>query len=297
MTPVTLQISLSPLDMAHAALIVPHQLQHFASQCQQVLLVWDLDPGLRYQEVAFRQRWDQGVAFIELFHQALQQEFPQLESLHLKASDTRAEAAVRPYIASLNTGSAAIPAKDFRGGPFLSYLYALASARFDHVLHLDSDMMFAGNSSGWVASALEALQADSDLFCVSPPGGPLKNRPATRHVFFTTRHFLSDRRRWLNQIQLQIRPQTFTDELAKEIHAEVLENTLSQWMQQQGLFRLDHAGPDAGFCSLHPPVPPHRDFMTCLPKLLDALSQGWMPECQYGHYNLQTETLATLISG
>ncbi len=293
MTPVTLQISLSPLDMTHAALIVPHQLRHFAEQCQQVLLVWDMDPGLRYQQASFRLRWDQGLSFIEMFNQALLNEFPQLEIRQLPADNPDVEAAVRPYIDGLE----AIPAKDFRGGPFLSYLYAMAIASYDHVLHLDSDMIFVGQSQGWVQNAVQALQAEPTLFCISPPGGPQRQVKSERNSFFTTRHFLSDRRRWRGQVQIQYRQEDPTNTVICPPYAEVLENTLSQWMQQQGLFRLEHAGPDVSFCSLHPPVPPEHNFITHLPDLLNALTQGWMPECQYGHYNLQTQTLETLISG
>ena len=293
MPPVTLQISLSPLDVAHASLIVPHQLRYIAEQCDEILMVWDMDPGPRYQESTFRQRWDQGLNFIVMLNQALQHEFPQLQIRQLNANDPDAENAVRPYIA----GSEAIPAKDFRGGPFLSYLYALAIARYDHVLHLDSDMIFIGQSTGWIQAAVQALNTDPDLFCISPPGGPQRHFKPARYSFFTTRHFLSDRRRWLEQVPLQSHQADPANAFNCPPHAELLENTLSVWLQQKGLFRLEFALPDSDFCSLHPPVPPQHDFITRLPDLLNALAQGWMPECQYGHYNLQAQTLEALICG
>ena len=113
---VSLQISLTPLDLPYAALLLPHQLGRWAGQCHESLLLWDLDPGPRYaRDAAYAQRWDLCLSSLDALHNALQQDWPQLVQLAL-----RPDPGLNAHLSArfFTPGTPSLPAKDFRGGAF-----------------------------------------------------------------------------------------------------------------------------------------------------------------------------------
>lgn len=289
--PVTLQISLCPLDLAHAALIVPHQLKIWAPQCAETLLVWDLDPGPRYQDSAFRQKWDAGLTAIQGFCQALLAEWPQLKFAAFQAQPELLSALASRFFVP---GTPLLPAKDFRGRPIAAYFYALAIAANDWVLHLDGDMMFGGQSSRWVAEARAALQADASLLYAMPSVGPVTSHPL-RGPEFTARCFFLDRRRLARALTPELRqmPDLFEARWVPP-YAETAELMIAHWMARQGLQHLALLGTEPGMWWLHPPVPASPAFLPALPQLLQALAADALPALQNGSYDLLEATLEAL---
>lgn len=289
---ISLQISLTPADIPHAALILPHQLRIWAPQAAEVLLVWDLDPGPRYEsEPGYRAHWQNCLSSLELLNSALRQDFPGIRILTSASDDhTRQHLSERFF----RPGSPALPAKDCRGGPFSAYFAALALAAHPLILHLDADMMFGGQSPHWLSEARTALTADPGLLCISPPGGPPPwTTEQTFTPWFSSRCFLLDRRQLAQALELSYRDPAGTPGMFAP-YAELPENLISRFMQQQQLQRHNLAGSEPGMWSLHPPVPPQPDFLPLLPRLLAALDQQRLPALQQGDYNLRPATLQAL---
>lgn len=277
------------MDLAHASLIVPHQLSFWAAQFQEICLVWDLDPGPQIALPAYRQRWEQGLAYQASFEAALGSQYPAIKFLEVQADLQTRRKLARQFFPGLEL----IPAKDFRGGPFLAYFYALAAVSSDWVLHIDSDMLFAGCAQGWLSQALESLQSEPRLLCVSPSGGPAYQPETRESQFFSSRSFFIDRRRLYQALTCSYRPPEIPNGV--EPFAELPENLISLWMRSEQLWRLELPG--QGLWSLHPPVPPLVEFLPALPVLLQKLAQQpqKVPESQYGKYNLQADSLREWI--
>lgn len=303
MLPVCLQISLTPLDLGHAALILPHQLNFWASACQELLLVWDLNPGPRLAEPLYRQRWERGLSYFELLNQTLQRDYPRLRILTVDdAAERQAQLSAR-FLAG-----APMPLKDFRGGPFYAYFEALERAELDWVLHLDADKIFAGVALPWLSEALAFLQRDARYFCLCPPGGPPRIVGNIGYANFTSRAYLLDRRNLPSALPLRHRdPERLrTQGLSAPVppYAELPEHLLSDWMHTQGKRRLElrctASGADLGVFSLHPPTDSasaRQLFEQHLPRILQLLALGQIPELQRGHFNLQAAWLKQLAQG
>src|SRR5205807_576517 len=105
---------------------------------------------------------------------------------------------------------------DWNGGPFYSYFFGLHAAKHQYVFHMDSDMMYGGGSSTWIAEALHLLAERPDALVCSPLPGPpttdgrlrsqvLEPEPHTSLAFrsraLSTRLFLLDRNRFASRIK------------------------------------------------------------------------------------------------
>ena len=69
-------------------------------------------------------------------------------------------------------GGRRVPAKAHDGAPVYAYYFGLWAARNDHVLHVDSDMLFGGGSSAWMGEATDALADRAELLFCNPLAGP-----------------------------------------------------------------------------------------------------------------------------
>lgn len=286
-----LQITLTPPDIPHAALIVPHQLRIWAPQCQEIMLVWEMDPMPLYPRiVAYRETWDRCLPLVEAFNQAICSDWPQTKIVVVDSSAERLH-----QLSKLFFYQGLSPKKDVRAGPFYSYLYGLWASSFDYVFHLDADMMFGGQSAHWLAEAHQALAADQSVLAVHPPGGPppaAAERPTLRALSFTTRAYLMDRRRLYQTLAMTYRPlsRLLRDNpdpaLWAEPYGDLIETLIERHMAAHGLCRLDLPGSEPGMWSLHPPGLRHPLFYPLLPQILEAICQNQLPAYQQGHYNL-----------
>jgi hypothetical protein len=295
---VTLQINVAPLDLPHAVHILPHQLRQWAGQTQEVLFTLDLQGPRRGR---LREAWDAQARPMETL----------LEELCLMHPGARA--CTVDYAAETNRQVAEdlldisfLPAKDTKGGSFYPYFYGLHRAQNDLVLHLDSDVMFGGGSQTWIAEACRLLEEHPIALACSPLPGPpmaaptLRTQAARRFQHdslafcfssLSTRLFVIDRR----DLRERLRPLELPPPIraASRLAAMVRGNPpygaaelmLSKAMQRAGLLRVDFLGSPPGMWSLHPPFR-SPDFYRALPRLIESIEAGDVPEAQRGDYDL-----------
>jgi hypothetical protein len=318
---VTLQISLAPGDLRHAAQIVPHQLRAWRTQFDEALLTLDLHRSAGH----YGRGWDEGREAIERMVEELAAGESGARVVHV---DYSSEA-----IASVSDaffGGRRVPAKAHDGAPVYAYYFGLWAARNDHVLHVDSDMLFGGGSSAWMGEATSALADREELLFCNPLAGPptsdgtLPQRvvdrmlrwggelptpdpapwPAFRLAHVSSRLFLVDRRKLVERLgPIPLRrpgiagwrgarassPTTVRHLLAARLrgreHVATPEDTLSALMRERGLFRLDFLGSAPGMWSLHP-TDRSEAFFAALPRIVELVENGDMPAEQLGDYNI-----------
>jgi hypothetical protein len=292
----TLQISLAPSDLPHARVILAHQLRTWAAQVQEVLLTVD---GLRGAgHGRFAEGWDERRPGLDALLDEAAAAHP-----HLRVAEVDYAAPARAAVAERFFAGAAVPEKDSRGGPFYAYFFALAEARHDTVLHLDSDMLFGGGSPHWMREAAELLAARDDVLACNPLGGPPTDDPARwrdpreplpslafRCSSISSRVCLLDRRRLSGADGLAPRPPArLRSRLKARLHghpdAALPEDLLTAAMHARGMARLDLLGSAPGMWSLHPPFRSQR-FYAELPALVDRIERGDVPDAQRGEFDV-----------
>jgi hypothetical protein len=304
---VTLQISLAPNDLPHAVDTVPHQLRRLGGQVENIDLTLDLHrSGGRYGS-----DWEGQLPGLERFLEGLVGEWP-------KARVCRADyspQALREVGEAFFNG-AEVPPKAGTGAPMHSYFWALLQARDDHVFHVDSDVMFGGGSQTWVREAVELLARRDDVILCSPlpgpprPDGELPDRVVERmhrwggHFLgreplsslayrlghASSRLFFAQRSRILADLcplpllrgSLRERARWRTEGGSPY---EIPEHIMTAVMRRQGLVRVDFLGEAPGLWSLHP-VWRTAAFHRELPRLIERVESGDMPEEQLGDYDI-----------
>jgi hypothetical protein len=198
---VTLEITLAPPDLRHVEHVLPHQLRTWAQQVSEILCVVDLRPVPGRPDTS----WElDGKRLMELVD-ACCDRYP-----HAYRSTVDYQADMARAVGAMFFNGTPPPAKTYRGGPFYAYFFGLHAARHDHVLHLDSDIMFGGGSQTWLEEAMRLLGERPDVLVCQPFPGPPRpdgrvyaagaepdagSIPALRFRTITTRYFLIDRNR------------------------------------------------------------------------------------------------------
>jgi hypothetical protein len=159
---VTLQINLAPGDFSYALHTVPHQLRQWEQQVQEV--VFSLES--HQSEGRYGREWENRDSLRE-FLDALCAGRPKA-----RISVVDYSAAARGAVSAAFFGGRAAPLKSHRGAPFYAYFHGLLSARFNHVLHMDSDMLFGGGSQSWLDEARALLAGRPEVLFCSPFAGP-----------------------------------------------------------------------------------------------------------------------------
>ena len=296
-TPVSLQISLAPGDLAHAKYTVPHQLRQWADQVDETLLVLDAGrPGVRRSR-----EWKENLTSLRRLIDACCAEYRNVRALDVDYSADVARELARAYF-----GGASVPATDWNGTAFYAYFFGLWAARHRYVFHMDSDMMYGGGSRTWVREAVALLASRPDVLICSPLPGPptddgrltsqaLEPEPLTSLAYrahsLSTRLFVIDRRRFhsrIGQVTL-LRPPHRRWVLQALVEGrppyEVPELIFSHAMSQHGLLRIDFLGSAPGMWSVHPP---YRSalFYERLPALIEAIEAGDVPGAQRGDHDI-----------
>lgn len=292
----TLQINLAPTDLLHAKYILPHQLKQWAKQVNDILLVVDLHQS----RGRFSEGWHERLPGLRQLIEAQRLVYPRIRVEEVDYSE-----AVATQLASLFFDGRTLPQKDFLGGPFYSYFFGLYAAKYDYILHMDSDMMFGGSSSTWITEAVQLLRENTDALICSPlPGPPTSNGqlisqtlepvslpfPAFRAKRFSTRIFFLDRRRFYDRIRHLPLSQP-AKHLVWRARAEgnppydLPEVILTHALLKHGLERIDFSGSEPGMWSLHPPYRSSL-FYESLPALIQQIETGNVPEEQRGCHDL-----------
>lgn len=296
--PISLQISLTPWDLPHACLVLPHQLQFWSEHCTETLLFWDMEPGPRLAHA--HDHWQACLEFLPEFQAAIQRDWPDMRQISQDYHGPQGQLELKTLSQTFFQSQGeiftdSIPIKDFRGGPLAAYLSAIMAAQSNYVLHLDGDMLFAGSASHWLATALTVLQNTPQFACVSPPGGPPaepKRLIWQPHSIFSSRCFLIDRRSLYQALSMRFRcPPEPTARGWVAPYAELFEVLVTAWQNDQNRFRLDYCPAGQTLWSLHPPVPPNALYHSLLPTLLTHLQSPSWPEAQLGAYNLLPASL------
>ncbi len=293
---VTLQINLAPSDWPHARYILPHQLRQWANQVDEVLLTLDLHRS----HGRFSEGWEERLPKIQhLIHECCA-EYP-----HARLQEVNYSPKVVADVSSMFFGGSTIPPKDFRGGPFYSYFFGLYSAKHNYVFHLDSDMMFGGGSSIWIAEAIQLLTEGPEIIVCSPfPGPPTSDgslrsqvaqpeshsSPAFRFSSLSSRLFLLDRNRFTSQLKQLPLTYTHTWGIIKALVEgnymyELPEDLFTKAMLKHSLFRVEFLGKSPGMWSIHPPYR-SESFYQALPELIQRIETGDIPEAQRGHHDI-----------
>lgn len=296
--PVSLQVNLAPMDAPHARHVLPHQLRVLLDQVDDVVLSVDSAPNQnsRYRTADYQAKQAD-------LQRLLDEVCAAHEKVRVVAVDYSAES--RDSVARYFSASHSLPARAGDGSPFHAYLHGVLAARFDHVLHLDSDLFLGGGSQGWVAAALDVLRRDDRVLAVNPLPGPphedgqLHSQPGVayrdRPYSFqfdgvSTRVFLLDRSRFARR-ELSIdalRPDRMRRVRAAINHTppvRPLEDCLGAAMTRAGMIRVDILGAEPGLWSLHPDGR-SPSFYAALPHLVARVEAGDVPPGQRGCHDV-----------
>jgi hypothetical protein len=322
---VTLQINVTPGDFPYAIHTLPHQLRQWAGQVHEVVFSLETHRSKgRYGE-----GWEHRDSLRE-FLGALCTAEPKARVSVVDYSEGEHEA-----ISSAFFGGRDVPQKDFIGYPFHGLFQGLQSARFDRVMHMDSDMMFGGGSQSWVDEATELLAERHEILFCAPLSGPptptgeIPGRVRARAIRWggvihgrepgpilgyrfgnvSSRVFLVDRARLRSELA-PLRPRapailrglghrdgcrtTLRSLLRARLrgvsHFCLAEDLISEAMRKEKLVRVDYLGRDPGMWSLHPVAHSH-DLYLELPRLVERVESGDLPEGQLGDFDVNDSLL------
>ena len=308
-SPVSMQITLTPYDLAEARLLLPHQIQVWGNQVDDILVLVDLPPW-RPRDSVTVQAQQELAGFLDQ-QRALH---PHLE---WKPMDYSREAVAR--VQETFYGGHRVPMHDYRNRPIYGYLHLLLATHHDLVFHIDGDMMFGGGSQTWMAEALDQLTRRPDLLACNPLPGPpradgklLSQRVSPtpelgapymyRFPTLSYRVFLLDRRVMAERLAplrtewpSPLRSVTSVLRTRRRPHA-LLEQVIAHAMRRQGQWRLDFLGVGPGMWSLHPRIRGPR-FKRALPELLRLVEAEEVHPRQRGEYDLTEVMLRMAESG
>ena len=290
---ISVQINLAPPDYPLARFLLPHQIRILSPYAREIVLTLETRPG----KGRFAEGWAKNLGLIERLIDDVAQVHPGVVKLPIQY-DTKSRDTVREKLGA----PWPIPHRDFRGGPFYSYLYGLASTRSDVILHIDSDIIFGGNPLGWFEEATARLAAAPNVVAVAPLAGPptvdgslrqdrsvSEDRTRREYIFdcMSTRIFMTTRRKFRILLDggLVPRPRDIATALVDgNPLARLPESIFSSTMRRRGLSRIDMAGPGV-FWSLHPPYKSAK-FIEKLPSILSDIDRDQIPDDQRGCYDL-----------
>jgi hypothetical protein len=295
-TGVTLQINMAPSDLPHAVHTLPHQLRQWRGQVDEVLLTVDLRRSTGHYATA----WDERLpGFLRL----MQEHTSKDSAIHVREVDYSSQA--REKVSRQFFGNQLIPDRDYMGAPFYAYFAGFSQARYDYILHMDSDMLFGGGSQTWLAEAIRLMQQRPEVVACNPLPGPptadgtllsqtLVPAPYTSPAFLSegvsTRIIFFNRQRLLSLLApLSVFApswhRAYLARLAGIPPYEPAESSLSTGARQKGVMRMDFLGEEPGMWALHPP---YRSalFYERLPFLIRQIETDDIPEGQRGDHDL-----------
>jgi hypothetical protein len=287
-----LQISLSPGDLKLVDCLLIHQLKVWYPQVDKVYLICDTQKS----KGRFGVGWDESFVNFKKTLVKIKNEYEKVEVIYVDYK--KLDVIGNKYFLASN------PRKDFRGGPFFSYFFALDEIPAKYILHIDSDIFFGGQSKSWYEEAISFLETNKDVLYVSPlPGPPREDEilidqkcnpiPEHKHAhkfeYMSTRVFLLDKERLIQHLPLPLNrvsgSQLIKALIKRNPPFDLPENLLSQHMREKNLLRIDFLGKGKGMWTLHPPYKTEA-FYTELPKLIEKIENNDIPELQKGFYDI-----------
>lgn len=300
----TLQINLSPGDIAYAALTVPALSAAHLNTVDHRLAVIDccrpqatkiVDREARFPEGLFGERVEQisGVA------EKLRREGHLDEVAYLRPSDPLLATLAQKY-----TGSWVCETHDYGGCGLMSYFAALELPRTRYVLHYDADVLLHQRTGfDWGGHGRRLMAGDRRIVAVTPrtsppfatemnlPDGPsryeeLSHQPTEGgwlNTWYSTRCFLVDRERlapYLPLVQGRMLLETLAVRCLNRGYPRSPEIMLHRQVGLRGGLRLTLSTTAAWI--LHPLTKPPR-YLELLPRIASAIARGDVPLVQRGN--------------
>jgi hypothetical protein len=308
-----LQINMCPTDYRHVLHCLPHQLRSFEAQVDRIHLTIDMGKVTsgRYREDNHGTLAEKLMAFL----QQMQAQHPKIVLDIVDYSDAGRALVQEPFFRS---APKPYPAKAFDGGPFHVYFWGMAASRARYILHMDSDMLFGGQSQTWISEAIALGNAQAHALFIAPLGGPPRHdgkiEPQNHHQMpgitdvsdaqliardpltiayqtVSTRIFLIDMQRFhqvvgsLEIIRPSFKRRMRSLALAQDPSAKPAEELLSHCLMKGPYRRLDFLGAGSGLYSLHPTYR-SEDFYANLPNLIARIEAGDIPDAQRGDHDI-----------
>jgi hypothetical protein len=307
MSAVTLQINLSPGDVAYAAQTVPALLRSHPAAAERLLIVDTckpqrtgiVDPARRFPEPAYSER---ARAIEELAH-ALRRQGAVDRVVVLRPDDPLFTALRRRYLRPWVRGT-----HDYGGCALLAYLAAFELCSTRWLLHYDADVLLhQAPGVDWSALALSAMAEDPTIVATTPRPSPpppagTPDAPTRTERFelretsagwlnpwFSTRCFLFDLERLrphLPLMQGRVYWESLAARLLRRGFPRSPEALLFRRMSAAGLWRLTLRAREAWM--IHP-TRKDSAYLVELPRILQAVHRGAYPAEQAG----ETEVLTT----
>lgn len=297
--PITLQINTAPTDNRFLRSVLKHQISVLENQVNEIHITADIRPSRKGR---FHFSDEQITEFRQILED-LEQQYDKAVVHYVDYSDETIK-----EVAQEIWGRDSLPVKDYRGGPFYSYIYGLHKTETDYVFHLDSDIFLGGGHPDWCSNAIELLKDDPEIAIIKPLSGPpMKDRSAP-HQFgeplfpykdlasaffsdnFTTRVYLTEKRRLtgiLKEITLE-KPDLLRSLIGRwqrNPAVKAPEQLLSDYLAKTEYFRLDYLGAEPGLWTLHPPFR-SEEFYSKLDDIIEAVENNKVPDAQRGRYDI-----------
>lgn len=297
--PITLQINTAPTDNRFLRSVLKHQISVLGNQVSEIHITADVRPSRKGR---FHFSDEQITEFNQILED-IEQQYDKAVVHYVDYSDETIK-----EVAQKIWGRDSLPVKDYRGGPFYSYIYGLHRAETDYVFHLDSDIFLGGGYGSWCLDAIELLKDDPDIAIIKPLSGPPKKDRSAPHQFgqplypyqdlagafysdsFTTRIYFTEKERIqtiLKELPIQ-KPRFLRSMIGRWQRNPMVkapEQLLSDYLSASGYCRVDYLGAEPGLWALHPPFR-SEEFYSKLDDIIESVEKNRVPDAQRGHYDI-----------
>ncbi|MEQ9667087.1 glycosyltransferase family A protein [Coleofasciculus sp. G2-EDA-02] len=202
---------------------------------------------------------------------------------------------------------------NYKGYPILGTIFSIEEVPGDYVVHFDSDMLIHQQPDySWIEEGIKLLQNHPDVMSVRPLTGPPKDdgeinqrvsyerdpQGFYKFKFFSSRVYLSDRKRFDSLLPLPIFWRTYKNKvlnglpisLKTQLNYLTGKGQLDSWevmvsnrLEETSYVRAVLDSPKAW--TVHPKNR-EPEFIKALPKLIERIEKGWYPPEQAGYYDL-----------
>lgn len=304
---VTLQINLSPGDIAYARTTVPSLVEAHRANVDETIAIVDccrpqrtkiVDPDRRFPAVEFSQRVEQ----IRAIAEELKAQGYLDRIVYLHPHDPLLSVLSQKYLRNIVRET-----HDYGGCALMSYLAALEVPTTRYVLHYDADMLlYQAPGYDWSVEARYLIDRQPQAVAASPRISPPFNqddrvpdapslhegRPLIpveggwRNDWFSTRCFLFDRHKlseYLPLLQGRTLLETLIVKYLNRGYPRSPEIMLFQQVGRSGGWRINLKSDRAWL--LHPATKPPR-YIELLPQIQYEIQQHRIPERQRGYADI-----------
>ncbi len=305
MQDITLQINLSPGDIAYAALTVPALVQAHRANVVETVAIVDccrpsktkiVDPDQRFPLPVFQQRVEQICAIAETLK--TQGWIDQIVYLHPNND-------LQPLLAKKYLANWVNQTHDYGGCALMAYLAAFEVISTRYLLHYDADMLlYQALGYDWAVEAVSWLEQSVELVAATPRPSPTSDPDALtlqerlplipspggwRNQWFSTRCYLIDRTKLEHYLPL-IRGKFLLETLAvrwlNRGYPRSPELMLFRGIGDRGGWRLNLKSEKAWL--LHPVTKPPR-YLELLPEIQRSIQLGQVPTSQRGYVDINLD--------